>query len=429
MKRVSLWITHEGWYYLGMMGFIIAGAIIRDINLLYIMAGMMLGPFLFSFYAASRSLRRLALERRFEPLIAVGEPLYVEIKATKPKGSPRGLALQVHDTIQRNHADRKSRRRAQVFFPVVRPGQENSHTYCVRLYRRGSYRLGPLRASTGIPLGLVRAEALADLQQTVKVSPPLGQLKPAWARTIQRKDDGGQTSIHRRGRAEGDFYGMREWRDGDSRNWIHWRTSAKRMKLTVRQFQQPISQDLVVILDLYLPRESDVNPQDVEGAISFAATLVAEQRKHGSTQMSVASASKESFALHGNSSPVFYREVMERLALVEADDDDRLPELLADVLPRATPNSRIVLISLVPRELEHTDKFRALWGRNEARRSLSDVIRVQAGTPEFGQLFHMGDQQITGQSQGQTGVETEVSAGESAVPKTRIESTSVIDKP
>ena len=55
-QHTTVAITREGWYYLGMFGFIVAGAIIRDINLLYIMAGMMLGPLLYSLYASTKSL-------------------------------------------------------------------------------------------------------------------------------------------------------------------------------------------------------------------------------------------------------------------------------------------------------------------------------------------------------------------------------------
>ena len=62
--RTKVMITREGCYYLGMLTVITAGAFIRDINLLYIMAGTMLGPLLFSYVAATRSLRRVHVVRR-----------------------------------------------------------------------------------------------------------------------------------------------------------------------------------------------------------------------------------------------------------------------------------------------------------------------------------------------------------------------------
>ena len=386
--RIIVSITREGWYYLGMLGFVIAGAMIRDINLLYIMAGMMLGPMLFSFYAATRSLRRLQLKRRFQPLISVGEPLHVEVIASKPKGSPRGLAVMVRDTIKRVGESRKSSRSANLFLPYVLPGQVAEDSYCVHLDRRGRYELGPLQGSTGMPIGLVRATATSGTSETVLVSPRLGVLLPGWARQLELKSEGGQKSVRRLGKAEGDFYGMREWRDGDSRNWIHWRTTAKRGKPTVRQFEQRTNQDLVVILDLYQPKNRSFSANTVEMAISFAATLVVEQCKQSSTQMTVASASEQGFIQQGMSSPVFRNEVMERLATIEADNRDTLPDVLADVLSRATTNAKIVLISTTPRDLRDTEVFEELWKRNDVRRSISDIVTVQAGT-DLKELFQL----------------------------------------
>jgi len=386
--RTNVSITREGWYYMGMMGFVIAGAMIRDINLLYIMAGMMLGPLLFSFYAATRSLRRLQLKRRFQHVISVGEPLHIEVIGSKAKGNPRGLAVMVRDTIQRVGESRRTSRSAELFFPHIQPGQLTENSYCVRLDRRGKYRLGPLQGSTGMPVGLVRASATCGVDESVLVSPRLGALLPGWARQLELKSEGGQKSVRRLGKAEGDFYGMREWRDGDSRNGIHWRTSAKRGKLTVRQFEQRTNQDLVVILDLYQPPDGPISSETVELAISFAATLVVEQCKLSSTQMSVAIASEQGFVLQGLSSPVFRNEVMERMATIDASVHDTLPEVLADVLTRATSNAKIVLISTTPRDLRDTEVFEVLWKRTDVRRSIGDIVKVEAGTG-LNELFQL----------------------------------------
>ena len=384
-------IAREGWYYLGMMGFIIAGAMIRDINLLYIMAGMMLGPLLFSFYAANRSLKKLELKRRFQPLVAVDEPLHVEVSASKSVGSPRALAVLVRDTIYREGESRRTTKNAQLFFSHVNAGTTADRSYCVRFKRRGKYLLGPIKASTGIPLGLVRATAAADEDDFVLVSPKLGVLQPAWSRYLELADDGGQKSVRRHGKAAGDFYGMREWRDGDSRNWIHWRTSAKRSKLTVRQFQQRINQDLVVVLDLYQPKGRAVSSDLAEKAISFAATLVVEQARQGSTQMAVACAGTLGFVLRGMSSPVFRREVMERMATIDVTERDGLADVLAEVLPRTSSNAKIVLVTTTTRSLQDGDPFEELWKRTDVRRSIGDIVQVSVDSTQFQELFQLED--------------------------------------
>ncbi len=400
-RRINVATTTEGWYYIGMLAFIVAGAMIRDINLLYIMAGMMLGPYFFSWYASIKSLRRIQVKRRFPALVGVGDPLFVEIQATKPKGSPRAFATLIQDRVCRDESNNRSAVEAKLFFPTIRSGTSEDASYRVTLERRGRYKLGPMKVSTSMPLGLVRITKTFKEEAFVLVSPRIGSLSTAWSRRFEFKNDGGQKSSRRRGGAEGDFYGMREWRNGDSRNRIHWRTSAKRNKLTVRQFEQRVNQDLVVVLDLWCPQANDAArgeearkarqaaEERVESAISFAATLIVEHCKQGATHVVFASASKKAFDLHGLSSPVFRRELMEKLAMVDACSEDRLPEVLSEVLPLATSNAKIVLVSTQPRDLHDTDAFSQVWNDTNLRRGLSDIVHVDTTSADFHEWFQV----------------------------------------
>lgn len=384
-------MTREGWYYLGMLGFIIAGAAIRDINLLYIMAGMMLGPLLFSFMASTKSLRRLNISRRFQTLVGVGDPLYVEIDAKKPKGSSHAFSTVVRDRIFREGGSRRSVADASLFFSHIPGGGGASGSYRAQLQRRGRYRLGPMLVSTSMPLGLIRATTTLGRNQEVLVSPQLGTLLLAWSRRLELKSNGGQKSSRRRGQSEGDFYGMREWRNGDSRNWIHWRTSAKRNKLTVRQFEQRMNQDLVIILDLWQPQRSKTPNREIELAISFAATLVVDQTSKGSSHLLVASASESGFVLQGTSSPVLRQELMERFATLEPSTSDTLPEVIAAALPKAAANSKVILVSPHDRDLRDTELFESIWKRTDIRRSIIDIVKVNTASAEFAELFHLDE--------------------------------------
>ena len=385
--RTRMTITREGWSYLGMLGFIIAGAVIRDINLLYIMAGMMMGPILFSIYASTKSLRKLHLQRRYQSLVEVGSPFYVEVTAEKPKSGSHAFATVVRDVLQRDGDRKNSSTDISLFFAHIPRDGSASAAYRACLNRRGKYRLGPMQASTSIPVGLVRATIVDAQHDFILVSPQLGELSPAWSRRLDVRLDGGQRSIRRRGKAEGNFYGMREWRNGDSRNWIHWRTSAKRNKLTVKQFEKRINQDVVVVLDLWKAELVKSPDPDVESAISFAATLLFEYGKHGSTPMLIASASRQAFELQGTSSPVFKQELMERLAMVEPSMEDTLPEVLPSVLPKVSSNARIVLVSPGPRDLQDTTTFAKIWNRTDLRRSLSEIVKVDTSSPDFASWF------------------------------------------
>lgn len=397
-QHTTVAITREGWYYLGMFGFIVAGAIIRDINLLYIMAGMMLGPLLYSLYASTKSLRRIRVSRQFPSMVGVGYPLYVEVTAAKPKGSATAFSTMISDRIRRQ-SDRRDRGvEARLFFPTVPLGGQATASWQTRLNRRGRYVLGPMRASTSMPLGLVRASTDCAENAYVLVSPRLGLLSPAWSRYLELRNDGGQKSARRRGNAEGDFYGMREWRDGDSRNWIHWRTSAKRNKLTVRQFEQRINQDLVVVLDLWQPVRTTVPNERLEQAISFVATLVVDYGRQGSTHLVVTTSSDSPFAMEGVSSPVFRNELMERLAIVEPTVVDTLPTVLAEALSKASPKSKVVLVTSRDIDLHDTEAFDVVWKRPDIRRTLSDVVVVNTEGAHFEEWFRLEEPSTTPES-------------------------------
>src|SRR6185295_12154455 len=100
-----------------------------------------------------------------------------------------------------------------------------------------------------------------------------GRLTHEWTK-VMRENAAGSQPVRRRGLLEADFYGLRDWRAGDSRHWIHWRTSARRGALVVRQFEQRRSEDLALLVDLWQP--GDANEQqmnDVETAVAFVATV------------------------------------------------------------------------------------------------------------------------------------------------------------
>ena len=170
-----------------------------------------------------------------------------------------------------------------MLFPYARAGQSRKGVYRGRLVERGRYRFGPLRASTRFPFGLFSRTITLGKPETLIVLPRLGRLTRGWAARRQEAFAGTDRRRRRPG-AEGDFYGVREWRSGDGRRLIHWRSSARLGKLVVRQFERPRSRDVAVVLDLWQPEpHRPEHVENVELAVSFAATVLADVcRKGGS---------------------------------------------------------------------------------------------------------------------------------------------------
>jgi uncharacterized protein (DUF58 family) len=120
----------------------------------------------------------------------------------------------------------------------------------------------------------------------------------------------------------------------------------------VRQFEQPHSRDAAIVLDLWQPALGDIARQEnVELAVSFAATLAAELCRSGSSDVFLVAADMVPRVTGGPGSAALLQDIMERLALIEADSGDRVPELLQLAITRIEPGTEIVLVSTRPLNL------------------------------------------------------------------------------
>ena len=74
-------LCREGAYLLGVVVFVLAGAWVHQISLLFVVGGLMLGPLLFHWPAVVMALRNLRIVRKFPAAIGAGELLVVRLEA------------------------------------------------------------------------------------------------------------------------------------------------------------------------------------------------------------------------------------------------------------------------------------------------------------------------------------------------------------
>ncbi|MCA9268719.1 MAG: DUF58 domain-containing protein [Planctomycetales bacterium] len=391
-RKQRLTICLEGLYYLVVLSFIIGGAMLRGINLLYLLAGMMIGPLLYNWRVVTLTLNRVQVRRRLPQSVCAGDLLVVEFEAVCTSRRGAASALIVADRIAFESSDsagagRAEVDRADVFFPLVEAGRPQVQSYQGRLMQRGRYRFGPFFVSTRFPLGLVRRTATIDQVDELIVGPRPGRLKPRW-RQVSQATLVGSGSRARQGLVEGDFYGLRDWRSGDSRRWVHWRTTARRNKLTVRQFEQPHSQDIAILLDLWQPATlGDAAQDNVELAVSFAASVVEEVCRRGQTRLGLGTAGASISWKFATASRAILSESMERLALVQAGSEDRTAALLLDALPQIPPGTMTCLISTRPVDLADTQRFAALWDDPRMRTAMTQILCIDASSDELFEYF------------------------------------------
>jgi uncharacterized protein (DUF58 family) len=357
--------TPEGWYYLVVMGFLLAGALLREINLLLLVFGLMVAALLLSWRHVAKSLKKLEFRRESPPTVCAGEPLMVDVHAANRRGRGVSWAVVVQDTVRRvGHGEEPLR--AKTLFARLGPREEQTQAYQGKLIERGRYQLGPLRVTTRFPLGLLQRTEIVDERSTLLVLPRRGRLTPRWRQREYNIQQGNRSVKHRQGLAEGDFHSLRDYRPGDSRSHIHWRTSARRGELMVRQFERQQNQDLLLVLELWQPQKPSREQRDnVELAVSFAATIVSDQCRRGGSQIHLLIAGKEDRTVRGPASMALLGELLEALALAEGSAGDALPEVLAQGVAQMPSRAELALLST--RRVDLGDAVRYAAVRSDPR--------------------------------------------------------------
>ncbi|MDR6868994.1 uncharacterized protein (DUF58 family) [Microbacterium resistens] len=119
--------------------------------------------------------------------------------------------------------------------------------YDIRGVRRGLWALGPLTLTTVDPFGLVRRSQEFGESRPITVVPEVVAIPPLRDR-IGAAGGTAQTSSSRIGQGS-DNLTPRRYVPGDSMRRIHWRATAHRGDLMVRQEEQESSPDAIVVLD------------------------------------------------------------------------------------------------------------------------------------------------------------------------------------
>ena len=114
-------ITIEGLCYITMLGFLLAGALIRQINLLLALFALLVSLPLVNRWLVWATLRRLKVERRIPRSTAAGDLLLVELSVVNPQKRLASWAITVGDQIRRlAHRPAKRRSRPAPCFPISR---------------------------------------------------------------------------------------------------------------------------------------------------------------------------------------------------------------------------------------------------------------------------------------------------------------------
>ncbi len=304
---VTVLMTGIGWY--------------KSINLVLLLAYLMMAMVVINGIQARRNARRIKANRL--PIL----PIYAGEAAT--------LVVAIHNVGRHPVTAVVEDRTATPYlswFLVRLPSRASTTGTARRVFsQRGSYS-GRIRALSSHPFGLVRYERWAPLDTTsapdklasvsaLAVLPPLGLIDADGLRRWllqQAGGDGRSRKVLRRATTDpADVRGVRVYRPGDSIRSIHWRSSARRRELMVREYDAAPAPDLILVIEPWLPPQpTPEQRRQLEAALSLAATIVQSWHRVHETKVTL--------ALAGNANPAWtfaptesaVREALEPLATV-----------------------------------------------------------------------------------------------------------------
>lgn len=212
------------------------------------------------------------------------------------------------------------------------PPQSGRLSYIITGVRRGVWQIGPLMLRTVDPFGLAQREQEFGETRTITVVPEVFTLS---ALTVRVGAAGGtaHTSSSRLGQGS-DNLSPRHYVSGDSMRRIHWRATAHRGQLMVRQEEEESSPDALVVLDRGARRwnrPGDAVDPGFEAAVSLCASAAFLLVQEGYSVDVIDSAGNVLGALRGHE-----------------DDRDGLLVAMAMIAPRGDSRDLANLIGGTP---------------------------------------------------------------------------------
>ncbi len=333
-----------------------------------------------SILLGKRVLQRLTLQRTCPEFTFAGEALTVTLSLHNPGRIPL-LGLQLAEALRprRGAGGGRHVRAAPLFALAVDARSTLRARYQLLVRRRGVYRFGPTRVQSRFPFGLWNHSLLHQLPGQLLVYPRLGQISSELFEELERSQL--LLQQYRACRAEYDFRGLREYRFGDHPKWIHWRSSARRGQLVVKEFEEPVTHRVLLLIDTCprrVRREQRGRIPDFELAVSFAATAARAMLARGCELRALATGTPP-WRVQVSRRSRNLAELLGGLAKLQPSPKASLAELRGQLLPEDLRGSFVLVLGLG--SLRESRLRHWLAGPDHVLR----ILKV--GDPEFQRLF------------------------------------------
>jgi uncharacterized protein (DUF58 family) len=239
------------------------------------------------------------------------------------------------------------------------PMPRGKAAYVLERLPRGRYAFEDTTAVIEDPLGFDRVELPLPTPGALLVYPRLVELERLFSETGAAVRDGRRLLLRRP--SGFDLHSVREYQQGESLRMVHWRSTAKRAQLMVKELEDSPRDEVAVVLDA---DPGAVVGESFEAQVRAAGSiLMAHARRGRRSVLVVNSPRREQQRIHSGDGD--WRHALDLLATVEPAEGPPLAALLADEGAAAARSLELAVVTaslparlierLVERSLGHRD--------------------------------------------------------------------------
>jgi uncharacterized protein (DUF58 family) len=268
-RRPGFDFSMTGLVYASIMAFMGLAAVNLQASLLFGVFGLMIGIVLISGIISKLVLKRVSIRRLLPDQATVGRTTSIHYNVTNAKRVWASFSV----TIAELDGAQSFRRQPQGYLLHAAPGQTAAITAEVIPKRRGMLRFDRYQLSTSFPFGFIKRAVIRRHEDRLLVFPPMARVDPKILSQFKSAEMTGN-NLKPKPHGSDEFYGLRDYRPGESPRLIDWKRTARTGRIISREMTQVSPPRIVVVVDTYNPDGSATRANHIERSIAQAASLI-----------------------------------------------------------------------------------------------------------------------------------------------------------
>jgi len=264
-RNRTLQITREGGGFIFIILSVGIGAVLTSNNLLYLVLAMCCSFLVVSGVLSELTLKKIKIVGSLPATLYAQDFFPVTITVTNCKKYFSSYSLRI---AIRPDSESRLQGNSDIYIFHLPPEGSEEKTLLMKANKRGPLRIRGFQVSTRFPFGFFYKQKFFPEKMTTLIFPAI---QPIYFPQPSHPSAEGQGILRHQGE---EIFALREYREGDPLNTVHWKSSAKTGNLRVKELLTGGEQSFTLFLNL---RDSQTNrqvPESIlEKRVSTAASL------------------------------------------------------------------------------------------------------------------------------------------------------------